>query len=587
MLPTSDADRPTLGGMTSDAVTQPSTVPAAPPSSGSAEAPGSTRGSSGRRGAGGGAAGVAARLTSRVVAAGAAGTTATSAPATGAPLARVPLSTPDDVAEAAARARAAQRAWAATPLARRAAVLSRLHDVVLDRQDEVLDLVQLETGKSRLSAFEEVADVAQLARHYARRAGRYLAPRRVPSLFPPLTSTHVLRHPLGLVGVVAPFNYPFTLAVGDALPALVAGNAVLLKPDTQTVLTAVLGAELLEAAGLPAGLVQVVVGDAPVGAAVVGAVDHVLFTGSTATGREVAAAAGRRLVGATLELGGKNPLYVADDVDVEVAAEGAVRACFSGTGQLCVSIERVYVHEAVADAFTAAFVRRTRDLRLDAGLDYRADLGSLTSPAQLAKVTAHVADAVARGATVLAGGRARPDVGPLFHEPTVLADVPPDAAVARDETFGPVVSLHRVRSDDAAVAAMNDTPFGLNASIWTRSLARGRALAARVVAGTVNINDGYATAWGAVAAPQGGVKASGLGARHGAESILAVTRAQTVAAQRLAHGPAWAARRGAADPASAPGRLALGLGRLYAAPGERSTAIMTTALRAMKRAGRA
>ncbi len=530
--------------------------------------------------------GLAERLLPRVVASSAAldadphaGTVTVAAPATGEVLARVPVSTAADVGRAASRARAAQPAWAGTPVAERAAVLSRLHDLVLDRQGQALDLIQLESGKSRGSAFEEVADVAQVARHYALRAARYLAPRRVAPLVPVLSSTEVLRHPVGLVGVIAPFNYPFTLAVGDALPALVAGNAVLLKPDSRTVLTALWGVELLEAAGLPAGLVQVVVGDGPeVGGAVVAAVDHVCFTGSTRTGREVAAAAGRRLVGVTLELGGKNPLYVADDVDVEVAAEGAVRACFSGTGQLCVSVERVYVHTAVADAFTAAFVRRTRALTLGAGLDYDADVGSLTSAAQLDRVTAHVADAVGRGARVLAGGGARPDVGPLFHDPTVLTDVPADAAVARDETFGPVVVLSRVGSDDAAVAAMNDTAFGLNASIWTRSTARGRALAARVHAGSVNVNDGYATAWGSVAAPQGGFKDSGLGARHGNESITAVTRAQTVGVQRAAYAPAWTGRLGAGG---------FGIGRLYAIGGERSSAVMTGLLRAMKAVRRA
>jgi succinate-semialdehyde dehydrogenase/glutarate-semialdehyde dehydrogenase len=533
--------------------------------------------------------GLAATLLPRVVAGTAAGspadgparttgrTVTVAAPFTGRPLTVVPLSTADDVAVAAARARAAQVAWAATPVADRAAVLLAFHDRVLDHRDEILDLVQLECGKARLSAVEEVADVVQLARHYGHRAPRYLASRRVPALVPVVATTDVLLHPVGLVGVVAPFNYPFTLSVGDALPALVAGNAVLIKPDTQTVLSALWGVAQLEAAGLPPGLVQVVVGDAQVGQAVVSLVDHVVFTGSTATGREVAAQAGRRLVGATLELGGKNPMYVADDVDVEIAAEGAVRACFAGTGQLCVSVERLYVHERVADDFLAAFVRRTRALTLGPALDFSTDVGSLTTAAQLAKVVGHVADAVDRGATVLAGGRARPDLGPLFHEPTVLADVPAGAAVTREETFGPVVSVHRVASDDEAVTAMNDTAYGLNASVWTRSTARGRALAARVESGTVNVNDGYATAWGAVGAPQGGVKDSGVGARHGAAAVAAVTRAQTVAVQRAAFLPAWTGRAGAAG---------LGLGRLYSGPGERSVRLLTVMLRIMKAIGR-
>ncbi|GAA2719694.1 succinic semialdehyde dehydrogenase [Cellulomonas aerilata] len=523
--------------------------------------------------------GLAEALLPRVVAGGRGGSVTVLAPFTGLPLVDVPLSTTDDVAEAASRARAAQVGWAAMPVARRAAVLLAFHDRVLGSMDEILDLVQLECGKARLSAVEEVGDVAQIARHHARRAARYLAPRRVPSLVPVLTTAEVRRHPLGLIGVVAPFNYPFTLSVGDALPALVAGNAVLVKPDTRTVLSALWGVAQLEAAGLPRGLVQVVVGEAEVGAAVVAAVDHVVFTGSTATGREVAAQAGRRLIGATLELGGKNPLYVADDVDVEVAAEGAVRACFAGTGQLCVSVERLYVHERVADDFQAAFVRRTRALTLGPALDFSADVGTLTSPAQLAKVTGHVTDAVARGATVLAGGRARPDLGPLFFEPTVLADVPDEAAVAREETFGPVVSIRTVRSDDEAVAAMNDTRYGLNASVWTRSVARGRALAARVEAGTVNVNDGYVTAWAAGGAPQGGVKDSGIGARHGAASIAAVTRTQTIGVQRAVHGPRWAA--------GLAGGGGLGFGRMYAGPGERTARLLTTMLRVSKAVHRA
>jgi succinate-semialdehyde dehydrogenase/glutarate-semialdehyde dehydrogenase len=503
-------------------------------------------------------------------------TQTTFAPFTGGPLAAVPQSTAADVASAARRARAAQRLWAATPVRARAAVLLRLHDLVLAHRSDVLDLIQLESGKARVSAFEEVIDIALVARHYGRRAEDYLASRRVPGLVPVLTGTTVLRHPVGVVGVIAPWNFPLTLALGDVLPALVAGNAVLLKPATQTVLTALWGVEQLAAAGLPADLLQVVVGDgAVIGAAVVDAVDHVCFTGSTATGRAVAARAGQRLIGASLELGGKNPLYVTPDVDVEVAAEGAVRACFAGSGQLCVSVERLYLHEQVADQFLAAFVRRVRDLTLGAGLDYTSDVGSLTSTGQLAKVAGHVQDAVARGATVLAGGVARPDLGPLFYEPTVLEGVPPEAAVFREETFGPVVAVYRVASDDEAVAAMNDTGYGLSASIWTRSVARGRSLAARVEAGSVGVNDGYAAAWGSVAAPQGGRKASGLGARHGAEGLTQLTRAQTVAVQRGAHGLAWAGGRGR-----------IGLGRLYERPAEQWTRVFTAALRVLKAVGR-
>ncbi len=450
----------------------------------------------------------------------------------------------------------------------------------------------MESGKSRRSAFEEVADVAILTRHYARRGPRYLADRRAPGMLPVLTGTRVHRRPVGVVGVIAPWNYPLTLAFAEAVPALVAGNAVVLKPDPQTTLSALWGAELLEEAGLPGDLFLVVAGGGDVGAAVTDHVDHIAFTGSTATGRKVAARAGERLIGATLELGGKNPLYVAADADVRAAARGAVRACFSNSGQLCVSVERLVLHEDVADAFLDEFVPLVREMRLGAGLDYSADMGSLTSRAQLDRVVAHVEDAIARGARVLAGGVHRADIGPWFYAPTVLDDVPDDAACAREETFGPVVSVRRVASDDEAVRVMNDSEFGLNASVWTRDVARGRRIAARVEAGTVNVNDGYSAAWGSVGAPMGGFKASGLGRRHGREGIEALTEAQTISVQRGANqgltldtlyeiggelpqqGAHVRARRHASPAPALTGRPAHGAGRAPGSP-QRRTASST------------
>ncbi|MFF3731840.1 succinic semialdehyde dehydrogenase [Streptomyces sp. NPDC002476] len=462
------------------------------------------------------------------------GRTANHTPFTGEKLADLPESTPEDVAGAFERARAAQPAWAATPVRARAAVLLRFHDLVLSRQAEVLDLIQLETGKARLHAHEEVQAVAVAARHYGRRAGAYLRPKRHTGVVPTLTKVTELRQPRGVVGQIAPWNYPLELSVGDALPAFVSGNAVVMKPDTETALTALWARDLLIEAGLPAEVFQVVLGEGPVvGPEVVKHADYVSFTGSTRTGREVAQGAAARLVGVSLELGGKNAMLVLEDADVEKAAAGAVRACFSSAGQLCISIERLYVHESVADDFVARFAARTKAMRLGSALAYGADMGSLVSERQLETVTRHVAEAVEKGATVVAGGVARPDIGPLFHEPTILDGVEAPMAVCSEETFGPVVSLYRFRDEDEAVALANATPYGLNSSVWTRNSARGHRVAARLRTGTVNINEGYAPAYGSVQSPMGGMKDSGLGRRHGSEGILKYTEAQTVAQQRL------------------------------------------------------
>ena len=280
------------------------------------------------------------------------------APYTGAPIAKLPASAPEDVIAAFLAARRAQRAWQAMPIGQRKRIMLRFHDLVLARQDEILDLIQAENGKSRRDAFLEVADIALTARYYARSAGAQLRPRRRRGAFPVLTRTTELRHPKGVVGIVSPWNYPFSLAVGDTIPALLAGNAVVQKPDTQTALCALWAAELLYEAGLPEGLWQIVLGPGrTLGAPLMDNADYMMFTGSTATGRQIARDAGERLIGVSLELGGKNAMIVLDDADVDRAAEGAVRACFASSGQLYISIERLYVHDAVYDAFLACFCR--------------------------------------------------------------------------------------------------------------------------------------------------------------------------------------------------------------------------------------
>lgn len=453
---------------------------------------------------------------------------------TGAGLGQVPRCSPADVAAAAKRARSVQKAWAARPVEERAAVLLRFHDLVLGRQDEVLDLIQLENGKARRHAFEEILDVTMNARYYARTAAQYLKPERRQGAQLALTKVWELHHPKGLVGIISPWNYPLTLGISDALPAIVAGNAVLTKPDAQTPYAALWAVELLEEAGMQPGLVQVVTGSgAELGTSIIKSSDFLMFTGSTAVGRTVAAQAGEHLIDCSMELGGKNALLVLDDADLDKAVGGAVRAAFSNTGQLCISMERIYVPDVMWDSFTTKFAAVTKAMKLSPAIDYSGDMGSLVSGKQLDTVVRHVDDAVAKGATVLAGGKARPDLGPYFYEPTILTDVDETMEVYAHETFGPLVSLYRVADEDEAIARANDSEYGLNFSVWTSDEARGYRVASRLEAGTVNVNDAYGAAWGSMDAPMGGMKASGLGRRHGEHGILKYTESQTIAIERL------------------------------------------------------
>lgn len=456
------------------------------------------------------------------------------APFTGDVLFDLPLSTPDAVRRAAARARQVQPAWAATSVRDRVRIMRRFHDLILSRRHEAMDILQWETGKARRDALEEVLDVCVVTRYYSRVAARMLRTQRHAGALPVLVGVQEIRKPLGVVGVIAPWNYPLTLAASDAVPALLAGNAVLLKPDPQTSLIAAWVAEQLLQAGLPDGLFAVVTGEGPeIGPVVIDQVDHVMFTGSTATGRIVARQCADRLIGCSLELGGKNAMIIRADADIARAAEVAVRACFANTGQLCISMERLYVHHDVYEEFLAHFIPRVLSLRIATGPGWGTDVGCLISAAHLARVQAHVDQALATGAIALAGGRARPDIGPLAYEPTVLEGVTEDMAVCRDETFGPVASVYRVGSDVEAVALANDTAYGLNASIQTRDLREGRRLARLLSTGSVNINEGYAAVWGSTSAPVGGVGDSGLGHRHGQAGLLAYTEVQTIATQRL------------------------------------------------------
>lgn len=453
---------------------------------------------------------------------------------TGKELATVPVGTAQDAKDAIARARVAQKEWAKRPVTERAAIFHRYRDLVLENRDALMDMAQAETGKSRAAAQEEVLDISMTARHYARVAPKLLRPRRISGMLPGLTKTVVRYQPKGVVGVISPWNYPMTLAVSDAVAALLAGNAVVLKPDSQTPYCALACVDLLYQAGLPRDLFAVVPGPGSVvGTALVENTEYLMFTGSSATGQLLAEQAGRRLIGFSAELGGKNPMIVTAGANLREVTDAAVRACYSNSGQLCISIERIYVEESIAPEFTRLFGERVRNMKLGAGYDFGIEMGSLVSEAQVKAVSSHVDDAVVKGATVVAGGKARPDLGPLFYEPTVLTGVPEDAECYRDETFGPLVSIYPVADVDEAIERANDTEYGLNASVWAGTKAEGEAIAARIHAGTVNVDEGYAPAWGSTGAPMGGMGVSGVGRRHGDDGLLKYTEPQTIATTRI------------------------------------------------------
>jgi succinate-semialdehyde dehydrogenase/glutarate-semialdehyde dehydrogenase len=452
-------------------------------------------------------------------------------PYTGDPIGAIPLCGPEDVDLAVEQARTAQEGWAERDPEERAEVLSQFRKLVLDERDALLDVVQLETGKARRTAFEEVQVVAMTAGYYSHRS-HYLKSEKRKGAVPGATEVTVHHHPVGVAGLITPWNFPFELALSDALPALLAGNSVVVKPAEQTSYTALYGKKLLEQAGLPADCFQVVTGTGPdIGEPLVESIDYVGFTGSTATGRIVAEQAGRELTESSLELGGKNPAIVFEDADFDKAIPGLVNGAYANTGQLCIAIERIYVHESRYEEFLERFVEATEAVGLGATYDFGPDVGSLVSQEQHDKVVAHVEDAKEQGATVHCGGEACPDLGPYFFEPTVLTDVELDMDLCCEETFGPVVAVYPFSDTEEAVERANDTEYGLNGSVWTEDVEFGREVARRIRAGTVNINDAYGPTYASIDAPMGGMEDSGIGRRHGKEGLLKYTESQTVAVQ--------------------------------------------------------
>lgn len=426
--------------------------------------------------------------------------------------------TAQEIAASVAKARGAQARWAATPLTARLRIVRRFQQLACEQKDAIAAVITREAGKPLAEAIAtEVLVVLDAAKFLIDNAPGFLRPEPVPHASPVMKLKRGLlcREPYGVVGIVSPWNYPFCLPSVQTLTALVTGNAVVLKPSEFTPFSSLELERLLREAGLDPDLLQVVTGEGPAGAALLQSpIDKLVFTGSVATGKRVAQAAAARLLPVVLELGGKDPMIVLEDADVNVASSAAVWGAFMNAGQTCLSVERCYVHESIYDAFLKSCVEKTAKLHLGPGADASTDVGPLIHERQLRIVQSHVEDAVARGARLLAGGKTLPLLGANFFAPTILAGVDHSMTIMREETFGPVLPVRSFKTEDEAVALANDSEFGLAASVWTRDRKRGEALARRVDAGTVMVNDLIAC-FGISEAPHGGVKSSGIGRTHG------------------------------------------------------------------------
>src|SRR5580698_754188 len=457
-------------------------------------------------------------------------------PATGEVIREFEPATEAEVIAAVARARAAQPAWHGLGVRHRTGILDRFRGLVFERKSEIARLITAEAGKPQVEALlTEVMVVLDGARFYSENSYAFLRDRALPHANPAMKSKsgRLAREPYGVIGIISPWNYPFSIPATETLAALVTGNAVVLKPSEFTSLVALELAGLLWRAGVPRDVMQVLVGDGSTGGALVNAnIDKLVFTGSVATGKRIAQAAAARLLPVVLELGGKDPMLVLEDADLDVTSSGAVWGAFMNAGQTCLSVERCYVHRSLYPRFVEACVRKTAQLQVGNGMDPETDIGPLINERQLRNVETQVEDARLRGARVLAGGKQRKDLGSNFYTPTVLADVTHEMRVMREETFGPILPIMPFETDDEAVRLANDSDYGLAASIWTQDRARGKALARRIHSGTVMVNDAISY-FGISEAPHGGVKASGIGRTHGIFGLEEMVRIKYVDADRL------------------------------------------------------
>jgi acyl-CoA reductase-like NAD-dependent aldehyde dehydrogenase len=457
-------------------------------------------------------------------------------PATGEVLREFDCADERQVEADVARAHAAQFAWNELGLRRRIAVLREFQRKLHERKSEIAAAITREAGKPLAEALvTEVLVVLDAARFLIDNAWRLLRDEPVPhgNLATKLKSGWLVREPHGVIGIISPWNYPFSVPATETLAALVAGNAVVLKPSELTPLVALELAKLLHAAGVPEDVFQVVVGEGSAGAALLHApIDKLVFTGSVATGKRIAAAAAERLLPVLLELGGKDPMLVLDDADVDVASSAAVWGACVNAGQACLSVERCYVHRSLYESFANACAEKAKQLRVGDGMDSHTDVGPLIHERQVRIVESQVDDAKARGARVLAGGVRLPKLGVNFYAPTVLADVTHDMRIMREETFGPVLPVMAFDSDEEAVGRANDSEYGLAASVWTRDSARGERLARRIHAGTVMVND-VISCFGISEAPHGGVKWSGVGRTHGRFGLEEMVRLKYLDIDRM------------------------------------------------------
>jgi succinate-semialdehyde dehydrogenase/glutarate-semialdehyde dehydrogenase len=424
--------------------------------------------------------------------------------------------------------REAQLEWANRPAKERARIASKIAALLVEREDQILDLLQKETGKAKAHAFEELTGALGAVSYYAKTVSGLMRRKRVRAGVPFMISAFVEPAPVGVVGIITPWNYPLALTMMDVIPALLAGNAVVQKADNQTAKTVQLARDLSVQAGIPEDIWQVVHGDATeVGNAVTDNADFIAFTGSTATGKLVAQRAASRLVGYSLELGGKNPMIVLPGADLEKAAETAIGGAFGNTGQLCVAIERLYVQNHDLEKFEQILKRRVESLKIGSSNKFDFDLGALTSTAQIERVSGFVDRAKQEGAVVLTGGQALEDLGPNFYAPTVITKIPHGAEILHKEVFGPVIALVGYDGIEQAIELANASEYGLNASV-VGNRKQALEVASKLLTGSVNINEGYRATMASMAAPMGGMKQSGMGRRSGPQGLLRFTETRTI-----------------------------------------------------------